>query len=75
MWRAFGSRTGLSHREFLQYFEGVDTGAALTLTAAEPFGEPVPLADLRVGPRGFRPPQSFAYVDAAAGARLLRIAV
>ena len=75
LWRAFGSSTGLSHREFLQYFEGLDTGAALTLTAAEPFGQQIPLAELRAEPRGFRPPQSFAYVDAATGARLLRVAV
>ena len=75
LWRAFGSSIGLSHREFLQYFEGLDTGAALTLTAAEPFGQQIPLAELRAEPRGFRPPQNFTYVDAATGARLLRVAV
>ena len=31
LWREYGSRTGLLHHEFQQYFEGVDAGAALTL--------------------------------------------
>ena len=74
LWQTYGSSTGLLHREFLHYFEGVDAGAALTLASPMRFGEPVPLVDLRSRPRGFHPPQSFAYVDAETGNGLLRMA-
>lgn len=74
LWREHGSRTGLLHREFRQYFAGVDAGAALTLADPQRFSREIPLEDLRARPRGFRPPQSFAYVDAQTGDRLLRMA-
>lgn len=74
LWQEYGSRTGLLHHEFQQYFEGVDAGAALMLAQPRPFSRGIPLRDLRARPRGFRPPQSFAYVDAATGKRLLQMA-
>lgn len=74
LWREYGSRTGLAHHEFQRYFEGVDTGAALTLAHPQPFGQRIPLEVLRAMPEGFRPPQSFAYVDAQTGYRLIRMA-
>ena len=74
LWDEFGPETGLSHQEFLRYFNGVDKGAALTLTRAEPLRRKVCLADLRSGPRRFRPPQSFAYVRTAIGEGFLRMA-
>ncbi len=70
-WREYGSRTGLLFHEFQHYFEGVDAGAALTLAHPQPFSRKIPLEDLRATPRGFRPPQSFAYVDAETGSRLM----
>ena len=74
LWEEYGSRTGLLHHEFQQYFEGVDTGAALTLADPQPFSRRIPLEDLRARPRGFRPPQSFGYVDAQTGDRLMKLA-
>lgn len=74
LWQEHGSRTGLAYHEFQQYFEGVDAGAALMLAQPRPFSREIPLKDLRAKPRGFRPPQSFAYVDAATGKRLLQMA-
>ena len=74
LWRVFGSRTGLLHGEFLRYFEGVRVGTALTLSHPERFPQQIALADLRSERRGFRPPQSFAYVDAETGMKLLRMA-
>ena len=74
LWQEYGSSTGLVHREFLHYFEGVDAGAALTLATSRRFREPIPLVDLRSRPRGFRPPQSLAYVDAETGNELLQMA-
>ena len=74
LWRQCGSRSDLRHHEFQQYFHGVDVGTALTLTQPQAFGRRVPLQDLRAKPRGFRPPQSFAYVDAETGHQLIRLA-
>ena len=74
LWREFGSRANLPYHEFKQYFKGVEVGAALALAQQRPFTRRVPLQDLRTKPRGFRPPQSFSYVDSETGDRLLRMA-
>lgn len=74
LWRKYGPRTGLVNHEFQQYFEGVGAGAALTLAQPRPFSRRIPLEDLRARPMGFRPPQSFAYVDAETGDRLMGLA-
>ena len=74
LWQEHGPGTGLAYQEFRQYFAGVDAGAALTLAHPQPFSRSIPLEDLRARPRGFRPPQSFAYVDTQTGDRLLRMA-
>ncbi len=74
LWREHGSRSELSHNEFKRYFEGLDVGTALTLSHQRPLDRTVPLQDLRANPRGFRPPQSFAYVDPKTGDRLLKMA-
>ena len=74
LWREYGSDAALSHEEFLRYFEGVDVGTALTLTEPQRFSRRVPLQDMRAKPKSFRPPQSFAYVDAKTGDLLIRMA-
>ncbi|WP_419846954.1 ASCH domain-containing protein [Candidatus Poriferisocius sp.] len=74
LWREFGSRAELSFPEFKSYFDGVEVGTALTLTQQRRLTRRVPLQDLRAEPIAFRPPQSFAYVDARTGDRLLRMA-
>ena len=74
LWREHGARSDLRHHEFQQYFDGVDAGTALMLTQPRAFGRRVPLQDLRAQRRGFRPPQSFAYVDTKTGDRFIRMA-
>lgn len=74
LWRKYGSRSELPFSEFKRYFEGVEVGTALTLAHQRPLTRMVPLQDLRAKPSGFRPPQSFAYVDIETGDRLLRMA-
>ncbi|MXY09522.1 MAG: ASCH domain-containing protein [Acidimicrobiaceae bacterium] len=74
LWREYGSRSDLRYHEFQQYFDGVDVGTALALTQPRAFGRRVPLQDLRANPKGFRPPQSFAYVDTKTGDRFIRMA-
>lgn len=74
LWRDHGSRSALAYREFQRYFEGVEIGTALTLAQPKSFSSEVPLQDLRAKPKGFRPPQSFAYVDTNTGNRLMKMA-
>lgn len=74
LWEAHGAGSGLDHDEFLQYFEGVGAGSALSLASPTRFSRPIPLVELRSRPQGFRPPQSFSYVDAETGNRLLQLA-
>ena len=74
LWREYGSRSALRYHEFQQYFDGVNTGTALALAQPQAFDRRIPLQDLRAKPRGFRPPQSFAYVDTKTGHQLIRMA-
>ena len=74
LWQEHGSGSGLLYHEFQQYYEGVDIGTALTLIQPRAFSRRIPLQDLRAKPKGFRPPQSFAYVDTKTGDRLIRMA-
>lgn len=74
LWREYGSCAAVFHEEFVEYFEGVSVGTALTLTDPQRFGEQVPLREMRAHPAGFRPPQSFAYVDTRTGDRLIQTA-
>ena len=74
LWREYGSRSELSYNEFKHYFDGLGVGTALTLAHQQPLDRMVPLQGLRAKPGGFRPPQSFAYVDTKTGNRLPRMA-
>ncbi len=74
LWHEYGPRSKLSFGEFQQYFKGVNTGTALTLSGPQTLNRPIPLQDLRAKPRNFRPPQSFAYVDTKTGNQLIQMA-
>ena len=74
LWREHGSGSGLLYHEFQEYFDGVEMGTALTLIQPRAFRRRIPLQDLRAKPKGFRPPQSFAYVDIKTGDQLIRMA-
>ena len=74
LWQRFGPRSGINGGEFLDYFEGVGKGTALMLSEAEALLLPVPLTRLRETSQGFRPPQSFAYINAETGNELLTTA-
>lgn len=74
LWEAHGPGSGIERGEFLDYFEGVEAGTALSLANPRRFTRRVPLVELRSRPAGFRPPQSFSYVDTDTGNRLLQMA-
>ena len=70
LWAEHGPRTGVSSDEFERYFEGLESGAAILLSGAERLVPHVPLHEMRSLVEGFRPPQSFCYVDAQTGGLL-----
>lgn len=74
IWRKHRQGVGLPYREFQQYFKGVDKGTALALIQPQEFSRWVPLQDLRARREGFRPPQSFAYVDTKTGDQFIKMA-
>ena len=74
IWRKHRQEVGLPYREFRQYFKGVDKGTALTLIRPQAFSRQIHLQDLRAKQRGFRPPQSFAYVDTKTGDQFIQMA-
>jgi len=59
LWRKFGGVSGLSRREFFEYFEGVQQGTALELANCRKLCASVPLGLLRGFSAGFQPPQFF----------------
>lgn len=62
LWRAYGKQCGVSRREFMDYFDGLDIAHGLILSKVHRFVSPVHLADIRVEHEGFQPPQSYRYV-------------
>lgn len=74
LWCLASDRGGVTRREFHEYFAGLSEGAALHLSGAQRAGSPVSLAQLRRLVGGFRPPQSFAYLPAADGRRIMAAA-
>lgn len=74
IWQRHRQEVGLPYREFQQYFKGVDKGTALALIQPQEFSRWVPLQDLRARREGFRPPQSFAYVDTKTGDQFIQMA-
>ena len=60
LWRKFAAVSGLSRREFFEYFEGIQQGTALELADCRKLCSSVPLDLLRGFSAGFQPPQFFA---------------
>lgn len=64
LWRRFGPVSGLSRKEFFEYFEGVDEGVALVLKNVEKLNGGISLSELREVESGFQPPQFFVRLNA-----------
>ena len=75
LWRLASDRAGVSRHEFHEYFAGLGQGVALHLSGVQRAATPVSLSQLRRLVPGFRPPQSFAYLPAADGDRILAAAM
>ena len=64
LWRCVGKVSGLTRKEFLAYFEGVDVGFAIRVTRGERLPKPISRATLQVAHPHFRPPQGYIYLKA-----------
>lgn len=71
IWRKHGRATGLNRDEYDAYFDGSDQAVAISLRRVTRLAEPRPLEDLRRRLVGFRPPQSFRYLDSLQLASLI----
>lgn len=67
LWRRFAAISGLTHREFFDYFTGISKGFALSLEDAKQFPESISLQTLREVPSGFHPPQFFMRLAVGGG--------
>lgn len=59
LWRRFGTVSGLTRGEFLEYLEGLEEGVVLVLEDTEMLDQPLSLDALRDIADGFNPPQFF----------------
>lgn len=66
IWKEFRNTTGLTREEFDEYFMGRLTAYAIEVAHAWRLPVPVCLPILRKKKNGFRPPQSYHYLDTAA---------
>jgi predicted transcriptional regulator len=71
IWRRHGPQTGITRTEFDEYFAGSEQAVAIRLRQIHRLQRPRPLADLRHRLSGFRPPQSYRYLDAPEVAALI----
>jgi predicted transcriptional regulator len=63
IWVQHGKSTGLSREEYDGYFSGVEQAVAISLRSICKLAQPRPLDELRRRVAGFRPPQSYRYLD------------
>jgi predicted transcriptional regulator len=63
IWKTHGPSTGVTQEEYEDYFAGAKEAVAISLRDVQRLDEPKPLPELREASEGFRPPQSFRYLD------------
>jgi predicted transcriptional regulator len=64
MWPRVSKAAGVSHAEYLAYFDGAEIASAIWLSAISALDQPLTLSDLRKRWPWFRPPQSYCFVRA-----------
>jgi len=63
LWRSCGSVSGVTRREFNEYFTGTDQAVGIMIQPPLAIPRPVPLDELRAAWPGFNPPQGFIYLS------------
>jgi predicted transcriptional regulator len=66
VWRRFSARTGLTKTEFDAYYDRSEAAFVIEISHAWKLKAPICLKTLRSKRAGFRPPQGYHYLDAAA---------
>jgi predicted transcriptional regulator len=62
LWTRFAETCGLTRREFFEYFSGIKTGFAMSLSNVERLSAPITLRELREAKHRFQPPQFFMHL-------------
>lgn len=62
LWQLVNKDSGLKKSEFLEYFNGVSTGYAISIQNVQKFNQPIKLSRLQQEWDGFHPPQSYRYL-------------
>lgn len=62
IWAAFGARSGLTRREYREYFAGAAVAVAISVGRARQLDEPLTLGELRRRNPSFYVPQSYRYM-------------
>lgn len=63
LWDSVRATSGVTRREFRAYFAGTRRACAIHLTGMQRFRQPVTLAEIKRLAPGFRPPQSWCYLQ------------
>lgn len=75
LWKKIGKKSGVSRKEFLDYFDGKTKAHALVIKRAWKLSTPVCLTTLKRRKGGFRPPQNFHYLNRAESSPLASIGI
>lgn len=63
VWRKFGSVSGLTKDEFMDYFDGLGEASAMVLSGPTQLERQVELDELRTNTPGFHPPQFYCRLE------------
>jgi predicted transcriptional regulator len=71
IWASYGSRSGLTRREYREYFAGAPIAVAISVSRVRQLDEPLTLDELRRRSPTFHVPQSYRFMaDAELGVAL-----
>jgi predicted transcriptional regulator len=62
MWSSYRTRSGLTRREYRDYFSGATVAVAINVGAVRQLDEPLPLEELRRRSPTFHVPQSYRFM-------------
>lgn len=63
LWRRVKDHAGIKRNDFMNYFEGTESGVAIFIKDVWLLPRPIHLAELKKEMKGFYPPQSFRYTS------------
>jgi len=63
MWVSHGATSGLTRREYREYFAGATLAVAIRVARVSQLDEPLPLGELRRRSPAFHVPQSYRFLD------------